>query len=282
MNKHAICIMAHKDVEQINMLLSLIDHPLIDIFLHLDSKSSMSSKDIVIPRHSHLYFVKRHDVRWGDISQVEAELELFKGVLDVQNAYDRIHLISAQDLPMKNMSYILEYFDKSENKNLEFIKYSDNPEAKKRLQYYWIYTKHLRYGIQYKVTRHLLLLLQKIIHVNRIKSIPLVFKYGSNWCSLTLEAVRCLVYDFPKYKSIFKHSVCIDELYKQMLLWGEYRLSDKGNLRYVKFQGASPELVPIEKLEELYSNPDILFARKFDLCKGDAINNVLEHFKIMK
>lgn len=50
--------MAHKNVEQINTLLSLLDHPLIDIFLHLDFKSSIMQSDIISPSHSHLYFGK--------------------------------------------------------------------------------------------------------------------------------------------------------------------------------------------------------------------------------
>lgn len=37
--KHAICIIAHKNAEQINLLLKLLDHPLIDFYLHLDKKS---------------------------------------------------------------------------------------------------------------------------------------------------------------------------------------------------------------------------------------------------
>lgn len=272
--------MAHKDLEQINTLLSLLDHPLIDIFLHLDLKSSIMQKDVLSPSHSHLYFVKRHDVRWGDISLVEAELELFKAVLDSQTEYDRIHLISAQDLPMKNMTYMLEYFEKSENKYVEFINFSEYPDAVRRLQYYWFGTKHMRYGISYKIIRHSLLLLQKTAHINRLKNTPLVFKYGSEWCSLTHDAVRYLVSEYSKYKGVFKHSVCADELYKQMLLWGgKFRFSEKGNLRYAKFQGASPEFVPLEKLDELFTNPDILFARKFDMCQADVINAVIEHFK---
>lgn len=245
MCKHAICIMAHKDVEQINTLLSLLDHPLIDIFLHLDLKSSIMQSGIMSPIHSHLYFVNRHDVRWGDISLVESEMELFKAVLDSKNEYDRIHLISAQDLPMKTIPYILEYFVKPENKNVEFLDCSENPDAIKRLQYYWFCTKHMRNGILYKIIRHSLLLLQKITHVNRLRNAPLVFKYGSEWVSLTHKAVHYLVSEYPKYQGVFKYTVCADELYKQMLLWdGKFRFSKKGNLRYAKFNGSSPELVP--------------------------------------
>ena len=283
MCKHAICIMAHKNVEQINTLLSLLDHPLIDIFLHLDFKSSIMQSDIISPSHSHLYFVNRHDVRWGDISLVESELDLFKAVLDSKNDYDRIHLISAQDLPMKSASYILEYFAKSENKNVEFLDCSEYPDAIKRLQYYWFCTKQMRYGVVYKIIRHSLLLLQKIIHVNRLRNTPLVFKYGSEWASLTHKAVQYLVSEYPKYRGVFKYTVCADELYKQMLLWdGKFRFSKKGNLRYAKFNGSSPELVPMEKLEELFLNPDILYARKFDKCQLKVINAVISHFKLMK
>lgn len=59
---------------------------------------------------------------------------------------------------------------------------------------------------------------------------------------------------------------------------GQFTLSEKGNLRYVKFNGSSPELVPKEKLEGLFSNPNILFARKFDTIQGDVIKTVSKHF----
>ena len=73
--------MAHKNIEQLEILLQLLDHPLIDIYLHLDSKSSINPKmDVDCPKFSKLIFVPRHDTRWGDISQVETEMELFHAV----------------------------------------------------------------------------------------------------------------------------------------------------------------------------------------------------------
>lgn len=59
-------------------------------------------------------------------------------------------------------------------------------------------------------------------------------------------------------------------------------LLEKGNLRYAKFNGSSPELVPMEKLEELFLNPDILYARKFDICQPKVIDAVIAHYKVMK
>ena len=231
MNKHAFCIMAHKDVLQINFLLHILDNLKVDIYLHIDLKSSIVPSDIKTPKYSKLFFVTQHDVRWGDISLVESEMDLFKAVLDSKIEYDRIHLISAQDLPMKTIPYILEYFAKPENKDIEFLDFSENPDAIKRLQYYWFCTKHMRNGVLYKIIRHFLLLLQKITHVDRLRNAPLVFKCGSEWVSLTHKAVHYLVSEYPKYQGVFKYTVCADELYKQMLLWGgAFSLLGKGKL----------------------------------------------------
>lgn len=280
MNKHAFCIMAHKDVEQINILLHILDHLKVDIYLHIDLKSSIVPSDIITPKYSKLFFVTQHDVRWGDISQVHTEMELFQSVMYSSITYERIHLISAQDMPMKSISYILDFFERNDNKQFEFINFSENPKEIRRLQYYWFCTRHMRQGFFFKLIRHSLLLVQKIMHVNRLNKIALAYKYGANWASLSLSAVRYLVSEYPKYQGIFKHSVCADELYKQMLLWGgKFHFSEKGNLRYAKFDGASPKLVSREMLNELYSNPDVLFARKFDMCESDVIDLVRCHFQ---
>lgn len=53
-------------------------------------------------------------------------------------------------------------------------------------------------------------------------------------------------------------------------------------MRYAKFNGSSPEIVPMEKLEELFLNPDILYARKFDICQPKVIDAVIAHYKVMK
>lgn len=227
--KHTICIIAHKDVCQINNLIILLDHPRIDIFLHIDKKSSIvPSKEVVTPKHSKLYFVKRHDVRWGDVSQIETEIELYRTVLESGTDYALVHLISAQDMPMKSVSYILRYFDSSENKGKEFINFGNNPSAHMRLKYYWFCTRHMRKGYIFKIIRHTLIVLQKIAHINRLKGLPFrTIKYGSEWVSLTLAAMKYIISEYPKHKRVFQHSVCADELYKQTLLWGNFQFSKK-------------------------------------------------------
>lgn len=219
MKKQAVCIMAHKNIEQLEILLQLLDHPLIDIYLHLDSKSSINPKmDVDCPKFSKLIFVPRHDTRWGDISQVETEMELFRAVYNSGVHYERVHLISGQDLPVKTVDYILEYFEKEENKNKEFISIEKDQVEIRRLKYYWLYTKHMRQGVIYKIIRHGALIVQKVMGINRLKRLPLAYKKGSNWVSLTHSAVNRLVESWPKYAKYFNKTVCCDELYKQMIL----------------------------------------------------------------
>lgn len=92
--------------------------------------------------------------------------------------------------------------------------------------YYWPCTKHMRQGVIYKIIRHGALVVQKVIGVNRLKTLPLDYKKGSNWVSLTCNAVNRLVESWPKYAKYFSKTVCSDELYKQMVL------SDGGGITF--------------------------------------------------
>ena len=161
--KHAICIIAHKNVEQINLLIHLLDHPLIGIFLHLDKKSRISYDDIKRPNHLQITFAERHDVRWGDMSIVETELELWGAVVNSKIKYEYAHLISAQDMPVKSVDYIVSYFDKADNRGKEFIGVWHSDSQINRLKYYWLYTKHMRHRLIYKIIRHGSLALQSIV-----------------------------------------------------------------------------------------------------------------------
>lgn len=285
MKRHAVCIMAHKNAEQLNVLLHLLDHPQIDIYMHLDSKSSINPQmDIEQPEFSRLIFVPRHDTRWGDISLVETEMELFQAVYNSGIQYARVHLISGQDLPVKTVGYILEYFEREENRNKEFISIEDQPSEIRRLKYYWLCTKHMRQGMFYKIIRHGALIVQKVLGINRLKKLPLNYKKGSEWVSLTCNAVNRLVESWPEYSKYFSKTVCSDELYKQMVLsdGGQNDFSSKGDLRYAKFVGASPEIIHADMVAKLVASPDILFARKFDMIIGrDAVESLVKTLAII-
>ena len=61
------------------------------------------------------------------------------------------------------------------------------------------------------------------------------------------------------------------------LTGGHNIFSSKGNLRYAKFVGASPEIILADRVADLVANPDILFARKFDIMiNRDAVESLVK------
>ena len=77
-HRHAYLIMAHNEWSLLNVLLSLLDDDRNDIYLHIDKKVKQMP-ELYQPKHSTLYYTpKRYDVRWGDVSQIHSEMELFK------------------------------------------------------------------------------------------------------------------------------------------------------------------------------------------------------------
>ena len=110
-NRHAYLIMAHNEWELLNTLLSLIDDPRNDIFLHIDKKVK-KMPDLYQPKYSKLYFTpKRYDVRWGDVGQVHSEMHLFRTAYE-HGSYQYYHKLSGVDLPIKTQDYIHDFFDK--------------------------------------------------------------------------------------------------------------------------------------------------------------------------
>ena len=89
MDKHAYLIIAHSNLEQLHKLLLLLDDPRNDIYIHLDLKSKLDIKKITPPhmKYSHCKFCERVDVRWGNVSLIQAEMNLFELASLVEHAY---------------------------------------------------------------------------------------------------------------------------------------------------------------------------------------------------
>lgn len=115
--KHAFLIIAHSQYDILKVLVELLDHPNSDIFILIDKKSPLPKN--LICRFSTLHLLsKRIDIRWGDISQIKAELLLFKAALSF-GGYSYYHLLSGVDLPIKPLNYIFDFFKRNDGK--EFV-----------------------------------------------------------------------------------------------------------------------------------------------------------------
>lgn len=91
--RHAFLIMAHSNWKQLIILLSQIDAPGHDIYLHIDLKSeNIPFDDFKTAVHfSSLFIFHKLKIYWGGYSQIETELFLFEAA--AKGHYDYYHLL---------------------------------------------------------------------------------------------------------------------------------------------------------------------------------------------
>lgn len=286
-HRHAYLIIAHGNFGLLNTLISLLDDERNDIFLHIDKKAGpvpllrqcLKSQLVLTP--------VRHDVRWGDVSLVKCELELYRTAYE-HGEYRYFHLISGVDLPIKSQNVIHDFFDRNDGK--EFISFFPDDDytrgdiERKMSYYYFLMRWNARCSFVPKplvvfsqIVRHSALVVQRMLHVRREASLD--FKKGDEWASLTKNAVK-LILDSERFiLRRFSHTTCSDEIYKHSLIYSSplraniYCMDDrqKGNMRFIDFERApreqqlrgEPYVWQDSDLDELTSSP-FLFARKIN------------------
>ena len=98
--RHAIMIMAHKDIDQVCHLIEYFQNSCY-LFVHLDRKHKLN-KDERERLESYPQVVKvyqKYDVRWGGFNMLRCEMFILKEVLKMCDA-DYLHLISGQEYPI--------------------------------------------------------------------------------------------------------------------------------------------------------------------------------------
>lgn len=111
MDKMAVCILAHTDGKQLKRLIHSLDSPYFDVFVHVDADSPGLLTELVgIKLSNSSLHVIDHPVRvaWGDYSQVEAILSMYREVLSSSCQYSRAILLSGLDYPIASNRDIFE------------------------------------------------------------------------------------------------------------------------------------------------------------------------------
>lgn len=141
--RHAILILAHKNVDQLCRLVRYFDHDC-DVYIHIDKKQPIATEEEERLRaYGQVRLVSRqYDVNWGGTSVLESGMYLLR-VAASQSKADYFHLISGQDYPTRPLEYFLNFFE--ENVGKEFIGYLHLPHPNwenntfRRLQYFYPY-----------------------------------------------------------------------------------------------------------------------------------------------
>lgn len=295
--KHAFLIMAHGDWDQLQLLLQQIDYPNHDIFIHIDQKQKKFPKTALelSTRFSKVHVFSKYKVFWGGYSLTMAEVYLFKKSREY-GPYDYYHLLSGADLLLVNNQVFDLFFEK--NQGMEFIEFKDeqnehDPEIKRRTKlYHFLQNYRRRFRNQWLNNIFIFfercsLLLQLILHVNRVKNLDWQIKLGSEWASITNDFVIRILQEEPKISKLFRWTNCSDELLIQTIAFNcgfmdRVYLNPKGadNLRFIDWsrsKNGSPYIFTIadnKLLEDASSGA--LIARKFSLAKdSEIINQVL-------
>lgn len=270
--RQAYLILAHNNWKSLERLLKFLDHPEIDIYLHIDKKS----KDFNITRFkealrfSQLSAVDRINIHWGTDDMAKAEMELFKKAYQ-NGPYRYYHLISGNDLPLKPLDKINEFFNSTEK---NFIVADEEPEWEERLQVYMNVFEKFRLPLKLKnILNRYSNSLQFRIGLNRLKNLKRKYRKitkGHQWCDITEEAVKELLKNEKSIRDFCKFTNCCDEMYKQIVLSNSYLASTFSDIdiREIDWSegGKHPRTFKSPDFHHLKDASDCgkIFARKFD------------------
>lgn len=287
--KHAYLIIAHAEFGLLENLLSVLDYPNNDLFVHIDKKVEYSIA--YRPKHSNLFIIpddKRVDVRWGEDSLIHSELVLYRYAQE-KGVYDYYHLISGIDMPIKSQKYIHDFFEM--NKGVEFIGLTrDAPDVEERLRYYHFLIQGKGLPFFEKWIKRLIhrgvLDMQKWLHMKRDNQAWTLLAKGTEWCSLTHAAVQYLLAQESLIRDCFVYTFACDEVYKQTLLMNSpfanhlYNKENEGIgcVRLIDWQRGYPYVWTMNDWDELMGS-DLLFARKFSSQHMDLLDKLTGKLK---
>lgn len=283
--KHAYLILAHNEPELLSLLVERLDDVRNDIYIHFDRKLSILPD--IKTQHAGLYILKdRVDVRWADVSMLEAEYKLFHAVVDSGSQYSHHHLISGVDLPLKNQDYIHSFFAQHQGK--EFVGLHQRPmnsHADRALHYWHPFTRSFRgsgcvFAIK-RILRYLVIQTQVLLGIRRNTAIP--FHKGGQWVSITRELIDYLLEQEDRAFTIFSRTFGADEYFVPTLIWDTpfmERLFDatdesRGAMRYIGWR-ADGQLIDFTSQDlPALQQTEYLFARKFNSCDKAFLQEIL-------
>ena len=219
--KHAYLIMAHDQFLSLRELVSVLDDPRNDIYVHFDRK--VKRVPDLATRHSKLVILeKRVNVIWGEVSQIKAEYALFKASFQ-EGKYAYYHLISGTHFPLLSNDRLHQWFDSRNGACVLRPVPLDQEEIQMRFGLYHFFLKHLIsrnkfVNKAYHLGWRAVLGLQKSLGIKRDTSF--IKGKASQWCSLNQDAVRELLLHEKVALKKFRRSFCCDEFFVRSIIDG--------------------------------------------------------------
>lgn len=200
---------------------------------------------------------------------------------DIHKLFEYFHLLTGQDLILKNIKYILNFFEINKGKNfIHFDREVKSIDRYKRIRYYRIFqdivSKRTFLGkILISIFQEkIFCLIQKVLKIDRSKNYKNIkFKSGSAYFSITREFAKYVVENEEAIRKYFINTVSGDEMFIQTLAYNskfretlynkKFNDSCSANQRYIDWNTGTPYTWRNTDIEDLLES-EYLFARKFD------------------
>ena len=269
MHKHAYLIMAHNELPLLNKLLSALDDPRNDIYLHLDQKADFEQGQVYHPVRAGIFFVPRMNVVWGGDSQVKCELALLRAA--VPHHYDYYHLLSGVDLPLKCQDEIHDFFARHAGRNFIKIDWAavESGSMLGRIRRYRFLQNRIGRSNDLmprilRLAERISLLVQTLLRIDRLKNCPKKIYKGSNWFSITHAMAHTILQEEPFIRRYCFHSLAPDEIFVQTVAMNSPLRDTVADeyLRCIDWERGAPYTFRSGDYAELMRS-NALFARKF-------------------
>ncbi|MFV8226696.1 beta-1,6-N-acetylglucosaminyltransferase [Christiangramia aquimixticola] len=299
-------ILVHKNPFQVKRLVQKLQGPGINFFIHIDASAEGRTFKSLLQNFENVFFICKTDrkkIIWGDISMVEASLNLMhKVVLEKKTGY--CILLSGQDYPLKSKDYIKDFFQKKTG--MHFISFFEMPHPN------WDQggiPRIKKYKINKSSQREHFLMLPSIFDkdfyseetlgklnflrkTGRWKDMVQALKRrefptclepygGGQWWAFPIETIHKILEfneNHPNYINYHKYTLIPDEIFFQSILMylEDYKTKNIAkSITYVNWNrgtGPLPVTFTCEDIEELeIASKNHLFARKFDIEKDEDI-----------
>ena len=258
--RHAFLILAHEKPYQLQKLVSALQYPPFDVYVHLDVEAKADFSGLTGMRS----ISSRYNISWGGFKMVEATLFLLKRARQIAD-YQSYTLLSGTDYPIQNNAYIRKTLSSISSTRIDYW-HDEDPSWYRR------YKRYFFHDWPYPINRVLNGLSRRLSRVLPDRSMPegITPYFGSQWWTLHRTGLKA-VFDFIERRPDvvdLMHTVHIpDEMFFQTALMNAERNVSlvREPLRYFDWSAgrAHPKVLGFEDLEVL-AESGCLFARKFD------------------
>lgn len=287
--KVCYCVLVHNDPKILKKLIYSLDYPGFDFVIHVDLKTNIEDYhfDQYELKYSRLVVLdNRCRVFWGDISIVEATLNMYRKGLSIDH-YDRFVTLSGNDYPIMSNQEISDLF---ENNSEEYI--YGNPIFKNhyfKVEKYYFF-KHSR------ITRKLMHIVASAILPPKSRYVTINDKqcgiyFSPQWHALTENCVKYIlktIDDNPQIMKYFRYSFAPDELLIPTIIFNsnfqtkdpgfeisvETHYNQKNATHYLNYDGPI-EVFDERKYKEICKSNKI-FLRKVRSGKSEKLIQLLE------